>query len=128
MHLNYSGNALIEREARLKDRFNSLLVPCRDANYALEAKIRNLNSGLNVFTWATFQVDRDQFWNPQHAGTEQEWDHPNNVKDNNIVTNAILNFSSLIGQKSDSANNMNELMPGFIAKCLRTGNGSLELC
>ena len=54
VHLNYSGNALIEREARLKDRYNSLLVPCRDANYALEAKIRNLNSGLNVFTWATF--------------------------------------------------------------------------
>ena len=23
---------------------------------------------------------------------------------------------------------MNELLPGFIAKCLRTGNGSLELC
>ena len=23
---------------------------------------------------------------------------------------------------------MNELLPGFIAKCLRAGNGSLELC
>ena len=84
------------------------------------------NGGLLSFTWAAFQCDRDQIYDPSMAGLQDdEWNSEDEGEDD-VLRNTIISYACDIGEKSQ--NNLFDFIPGQISDWLVSSeDGSLKL-
>ena len=125
----YKGKAKIQKGPTIKLRHNTVLIKLKDRHFSLEQKARDFNGGLLAFTWAAFQCDRDQIFDPVTSGIQDEWQEEQSPYFGNsdvVLNNTIFSYACPIGEKGSA--NIFDFLPGYISnKLVSSNDGSIKL-